>query len=234
MHQQLYLSSCSPFPCQTPLLTDKSIPVAMANEHMQRTRSPEPPRKNNAQCELSLCLVVVMIVIESLRIDRSNVPLSIALDIAWLVLTAHWILLTTHWLRTRYSSHPVVHILLTTMPWAAGSSTDLAVAILLFTEGEIPAVETFLLGSAHAKPLVLGALSLIVQGVWPSGNSDAAGEISSSITQVLRYTGMLVVALTTGAGGKWSLLICGSPTHHQSRIVGHASSTSCLELGILL
>jgi hypothetical protein len=181
----------------------------MANEYMPRTCSPDPPQKHNAQCEISLCLVVVLVVIESLRIDRTDVSLSIALDIAWLGLTAHWIFLTTHWLRTRYSAHPVVHILLTTMPWAAGSSTDLAVVIRLFTEGEIPAVETFLLGSAHAKLLVLGALSLIVQGVWLSRDSDAAGDIGSSITQVLWYTGMLVVALTTGAGGKWSLLIWG-------------------------
>jgi hypothetical protein len=181
----------------------------MANERIPRTYSPEPPRKNNAQCEISLCLVVVLIVIESLRIDRSNVRLSVALDVAWLGLTAHWILLTTHWLRTQYSSHPVVHILLATMPWAVGSSTDLAVVIHLFTEGEISAVETYLLGSAHAKVLVLGALSLIVQGVWPSENSDTAGAIGSSIVQVLWYTGMLVVALTTGAGGKWSLLIWG-------------------------
>jgi hypothetical protein len=178
----------------------------MANERI-RTYSPEPPRKNNAQCQISLCLVLVLVVIESLRIDGSNVSLSIALDVAWLGLTAHWIFLTTHWLRTRYFSHPVVHILLTTMPWAAGSTTDLAVIIRLFTEGEIPAVETFLLGSAYAKPLVLGALCLILQGVWPSENSDAAGDIDSGIVQVLWYTGMLVVALTTGAGGKWSLLI---------------------------
>jgi hypothetical protein len=159
------------------------------------------------QCEISGCLVLVVGAIESLRPDRSNVTLSIVLDVAELGIAAHWIFLTTHWLRTQYSSHPIVHFLLTTMRWATDSSTNLAVVLRLVGRDEVPAMETFLLGSAHAKPLVFGALSLIIQGVWPSTHPEAARDVSPSSIQVLWYSGLLVIATTMVGEGKWSLLI---------------------------
>jgi hypothetical protein len=181
----------------------------MATDNMwaRRTRSPEPERRSDLLCEISGCLVLVVSVIESLRPDRGNVTLSVVLDIAKLALTAHWIYLTTHWLRTQYSSHPVIHFLLATMPWATDSSTTFAVVRRLLTRDDVAAMETFLLGSAHAKPLVLGALPLIVQGVWPSVYPGAPRDVSPSSVQVLWYSGLLVVATTMGVEGKWLLLI---------------------------
>jgi hypothetical protein len=214
-------------------------PNLKANAALRRPVPSLVSRPSILHCEVLCFLIVCILSVHSLRPDYSNLNLSVALDIVKVGIAADLIFLTTHWMRNQYFSHKVVHFLLTMQTWIS-STTELVLALLLLKDGRGPAVETFLLGSAYAKPMVIGALSLLVHGV--STGHEARDTTSKRIwfynIRHLGYGGLLVVATVAGAESKcssgclsevWLTIPFGSWTWQAvpllvNTVVGHYSS----------
>lgn len=134
-----------------------------------------------------------------LESERSHAALSISLEFAKLGLTAYFVFLTGYWLRKWF---PGAHVLLTQVTSIAGSSTELALAFRLQNNGKTSEAEMFLLGSAYAKPLAIGALYLLVQSIRFRGRMlDPLEGMKPQQLQLFRYGGLLVIASATHAQG---------------------------------
>ncbi|KAF2022612.1 hypothetical protein EK21DRAFT_95571 [Setomelanomma holmii] len=176
-----------------------------------RIRSPGPSGMRVAQKwnqyyhhQILLFLIAAVSVVEFLRPHRSDVKLSIALDLVTLGILASAISNTTLWLKNQYSSHFMVHLLLNDMPWIAVSSTEMALIIRLLEDKKAPKVGVFLLGSAYAKLLMVGPLSLLVQVAWPDLlHTNTSENIKPRTIQLLGYSGALVLACAMGAENSW-------------------------------
>jgi Ca2+/H+ antiporter len=156
-------------------------------------------RPSILHCKILCFLIGCVLSVQSLRPDYSDVSLSVALDTIKIGIAADLIFLTTNWIKIRYFSHKVVRFLLTMI----SSTTEVVLAFLLLNDGRVPEVETFLLGSAYAKPMVVGALSLLVHGVSIGLEPrNATSHIWFHNIRHLGYGGLLVVVAAVNAESK--------------------------------
>lgn len=112
-------------------------------------------------------LIVVVVAIELLRPNRADPLLSAVLEMIKIGLVADRISAVTLQLRRLFGSSRVLDFLLNKVPLVAGSSTELVLAILIFRNEKLSTAESFLIGSAYAKTLAMGALCLVLHGLCP-------------------------------------------------------------------
>jgi hypothetical protein len=187
----------------------------------RRTRSPHPGYRSGSEyltvnemalntsgnyCILMMYLVVAITAIEYMRPDRNNIVLSLAIDVTKVGIVGCFLFHITHLLRHRSTSRPFLQFFLEKMPLVVGSSTELLVAVGLFKSGKASSAGAFVIGSAYAKPLVIGALYLVSQGIRTrQPRINTLDGTRSSTIRYLAYGGLLLFASATKIEGRFEI-----------------------------
>ncbi|OWY49392.1 hypothetical protein AALT_g11060 [Alternaria alternata] len=113
--------------------------------------------------------VVLTMVVQWLRPDRTDTLLSISLGVVELAVVVDCILIVTHHLTLLSESSRTPAMVVYQMPFIIGPLSEFELARLMLEDHATAAANTFLVGCVYVKPLVAGALCLGLHGLYTGG-----------------------------------------------------------------
>jgi hypothetical protein len=117
-----------------------------------------------------LCYSVVLtMVVEWLRLDRTDTLLSISLGVVKLAVVVDCVFVVTHHLTRLSVSNRKLAILLYQTPFATGPLSEFELARLMLKDNDTAMANAVLVGCVYVKPLVAGALCLGLHGLHAGG-----------------------------------------------------------------
>lgn len=117
---------------------------------------------------LILELVSVLSAIQLMPVTKPDPLLSLILEMIKIGLVGDCIYAVAAQLRRRSEKNLMLRSLLSKATLLFGSSTEVALTLLLLRQSKVPAAERVLVGSVYAKVLVMGAVCLISRRFGPA------------------------------------------------------------------
>ena len=144
---------------------------------------------------LILELLSIVAVIRFISSGQPDPLLGSVLELIKVGLLGACIYAVTTQLRRRCKKNMLLRRLLCRATFLFGSSTEMALTLVLFKQGKVPAAERALVGSVYAKILVIGAICLI-SGRRIPGQAASGAQATDffNIIRLLIVGGLLVLS----------------------------------------
>lgn len=124
--------------------------------------------------------VVLTVVVQCLRLDRTDTLLSVSLGVVELAVVVDCIFIVTHHLTRLSESNQIPAMVVYQMPFIIGPLSEFEFARLMLEDHATAAANTFLVGCVYVKPLVAGALCLGLHGLYTGGPEMQLRAVHSS------------------------------------------------------
>lgn len=144
---------------------------------------------------LILELVSVLSAIQLMPVTKPDPLLSLILEMIKIGLVGDCIYAVAAQLRRRSEKNLMLRSLLSKATLLFGSSTEVALTLLLLRQSKVPAAERVLVGSVYAKVLVMGAVCLISRRFGPAQSALSMHTADcSDVFRLLMVGGMLILS----------------------------------------
>lgn len=140
-------------------------------------------------------MLVIIVSIELLRPDRTDLRLSILLGLVKIGLVADCTSIVILRIRRLSNSNRTLALLLHKAPFVTAPFMELAVVIITIKRDSPSSANRYLIGSIYAKALIIGAMSFVLHGLRP-GLSGAGMRVvdSPTVFQLVRLSAVLFLA----------------------------------------